>query len=67
MDTDKEKWLSNLVAIMSNDIPIDKKPDFPYVDVRLLELLHYVLPIPSETVPQISILREFIGGSYFEK
>ena len=33
---------------------------------RLIELLKFVLPIPSETVPQISILREFIGGSYFE-
>lgn len=33
---------------------------------RLIELLSYVLPLPSESVPQISILREFIGGSYFE-
>lgn len=33
---------------------------------RLLELLKYVLPIPSESVPKVSILREFIGGSYFE-
>ena len=33
---------------------------------RLLSLLKNVLPIPSETVPKISILREFIGGSYFE-
>lgn len=33
---------------------------------RLLELLKNVLPIPSETVPKVSILREFIGGSYFE-
>ena len=33
---------------------------------RLLELLKCVLPLPSETVPQISIIREFIGGSYFE-
>lgn len=33
---------------------------------RLLELLNCVLPLPSETVPQISIIREFIGGSYFE-
>lgn len=34
--------------------------------LRLLELLKYVLPIPSDTVPDVSILREFIGGSYFE-
>lgn len=33
---------------------------------RLLDLLRYVLPIPSDTIPDISILREFIGGSYFE-
>lgn len=33
---------------------------------RLLELLKCVLPISSESVPQISIIREFIGGSYFE-
>lgn len=33
---------------------------------RLLSLLKNVLPIPSESVPQVSILREFIGGSYFE-
>ena len=33
---------------------------------RLLEILKCVLPISSESVPQISIIREFIGGSYFE-
>lgn len=33
---------------------------------RLIELLKFVLPIPSESVPKISILREFIGDSYFE-
>ncbi len=33
---------------------------------RLLSLLENVLSIPSESVPKISILREFIGGSYFE-
>jgi len=33
---------------------------------RLLELLKYVLPIPSDSIPKTSILREFIGGSYFE-
>ena len=34
--------------------------------IRLLNLLKNVLPIPSESVPKVSILREFIGGSYFE-
>lgn len=33
---------------------------------RLVELLKFVLPIPSESVPKTSILREFIGDSYFE-
>ena len=33
---------------------------------RLIKLLSLVLPIPSEDVPSVSILREFIGGSYFE-
>ncbi len=44
------------------------KEDDPNYQVaqRLIELLKFVLPIPSETVPQTSILREFIGGSYFE-
>lgn len=35
--------------------------------IRLLEILKLVLPIPNNDVPKISILREFIGGSYFEK
>ena len=33
---------------------------------RLLELLKCALSIPSENVPKDSVLREFIGGSYFE-
>lgn len=34
--------------------------------MRLLEILKLVLPIPSIDVPKLSILREFIGGGYFE-
>lgn len=34
---------------------------------RLLEILKFVLPIPSEEIPKTSIIREFIGGSYFKK
>ena len=34
--------------------------------VRLLEVLKLVLPVPSNEVPKLSILREFIGGGYFE-
>lgn len=44
-----------------------KKDDPEYqTAIRLLELFKNVLPIPSEEVPKISILREFIGGGYFE-
>ena len=34
--------------------------------IRLIETLKFVLPIPSDTIPDVSILREFIGGSYFK-
>lgn len=34
--------------------------------IRLLEILKLVLPAPSNDVPKLSILREFIGDSYFE-
>lgn len=33
---------------------------------RLLKFLDYFVGIPSEPVPQNSILREFIGGSCFD-
>ena len=32
---------------------------------RLLKFLDYFLPMPSESIGQNSILREFIGGSCF--
>ena len=45
-----------------------KEDDKEYLTaLRLIEFLMTVLPIPSDYVPKISILREFIGGSYFEK
>jgi len=34
--------------------------------IRLIKLLDLVLPMPSDDVPSLSILREFIGKSYFE-
>ncbi len=34
--------------------------------VRLMKVLNVFLPIPSEAIPDDSILREFIGGSCFE-
>lgn len=37
-----------------------------YVEAkRLLKFFEYFVPVPSEAVPQNSILREFIGGSCF--
>ena len=43
-------------------------PDDPeyHTAIRLLEILKLVLPIPNDDVPKLSILREFIGGGYFE-
>jgi uridine kinase len=34
---------------------------------RLINFLHLFLPIPADAIPQDSILREFIGGSYFHE
>ena len=34
--------------------------------LRLIKLLDLVLPLPSDEVPSLSILREFIGKGYFE-
>ena len=44
------------------------KMDDPNYDeaVRLMKVLDLFLPMPSETVPEDSILREFIGNGYFE-
>ena len=35
--------------------------------IRLLELFRFVLPVPADDIPKVSILREFIGGGFFEK
>lgn len=43
----------------------DDDPEY-YTALRLIELLKCVLPLSSESVPKTSILREFIGDSYFE-
>ena len=34
--------------------------------LRLIKLLNLVLPLPSDDVPSLSIIREFIGKGYFE-
>ena len=43
------------------------EPDHPmYAEAqRLLKFLSYFLPLESDDVPQVSILKEFIGGSSF--
>ena len=33
---------------------------------RLIDILRMFLPIPSDAIPEDAILREFIGGSYFD-
>lgn len=43
-----------------------KKDDENYIEARrLIEFLKSFYPIPGEYVPKDSLLREFIGGSYF--
>jgi len=42
--------------------------DSPYYEEakRLINFLRLFLPIPSESIPEDAVIREFIGGSYFE-
>ena len=56
--------LKTFVEPLLYSIP-PEDPEY-HTAIRLLEILKLVLPIPSNDVPPISILREFIGGSYFE-
>ena len=43
--------------------------DSPYYEEakRLLNFLKLFLPIPSESIPEDAVVREFIGGSYFHE
>ena len=37
-----------------------------YVEAkRLLKFLNYFLPIPSDSIPKTSLMREFIGGGCY--
>ncbi len=45
---------------------VDKSSDYYEEAIRILNFLKCFLSIPSEYVPQTSVLREFIGKSYFE-
>ena len=59
-----------LAAIKVYALPLLYKvqPEDPeYVTVlRLIKLLDLVLPLPSDDIPKLSILREFIGNGFFE-
>ena len=45
---------------------ISKDSEYYEEAIRILKFLKGFINIPSEHVPQVSVLREFIGGSYFE-
>lgn len=47
-----------------NEIP-NTAPEYAEAK-RLITLLNYFKPIPTEYIPESSIIREFIGGSVFE-
>lgn len=57
--------LKTYVEPLLYSVPQDD-PEY-HTAIRLLNILKLVLPIPSGDVPRLSILREFIGESYFEK
>lgn len=45
---------------------ISKESEFYEEAIRILKFLRCFINIPSESVPSTSVLREFIGDSYFE-
>ena len=45
-------------------VPVDD-PEY-MTALRLIRLLEFILPLPSEDIPSLSIIREFIGKGYFE-
>jgi uridine kinase len=56
--------LKTYVLPLIYSVPYDD-PNYDEAN-RLMKVLDLFLPIPSEAIPDDSILREFIGGSYFE-
>lgn len=44
---------------------VDSDSEYYEEAKRLIDFLRLFLPIPSDAIPQDSILREFIGGGYF--
>lgn len=45
-------------------VPVDD-PEY-MTALRLIRLLEFILPLPSDDIPSLSIIREFIGKGYFE-
>ena len=45
---------------------VDSDTEFKAESARLINLLKNFLNIPTEFLPETSVLREFIGNGYFE-
>lgn len=45
---------------------IDYKSEFYIEAIRIINFLKYFLDIPESALPTTALLREFVGGSYFE-
>ena len=56
--------LKDIALPLLQKIPSDQKQHAEAV--RLINILKYFEPIPSEYIPANSLLKEFIGGGYFE-
>ena len=56
--------LKNIALPLLEEIPNNEKP---YAEAkRLINILKYFEPIPSEYIPANSLLKEFLGGGYFD-
>ena len=45
---------------------IDYKSEYYIEAIRIMNFLKYFLDIPESALPTTALLREFVGGSYFE-
>ena len=58
-----------VLRVLAEPLLFSVSEDDPYYGeaIRLLNLLRNVLPISSDSIPLDSIIREFIGDSYFQE
>ena len=56
--------LKDIAMLLLEKISKDKKEHAEVV--RLIDMLKYFEPIPSEYIPANSLLKEFLGGGYFD-